>query len=252
MMNLFGETPVRKLLTLHALSGETLVEETATPGNPCTFETDAAKALTECKVLFTPVQSGSGDPSPENVRPITGWTGIHAYHSGEDETDYDTYAVSWQTEAGTVYGGNLDLTTGVLTVTLQSIDLGDLSWTYYPNVTRFRTEGIKSIIVHAESNSNTNGVNAICSCYTLKSYNGTSSNNNSFGIATDGGVTIHDERYTDGTTLANAIKGEILVYELATPQTIQLTAQQITALIGENNLWSDANGNLEVKYMKKG
>ena len=33
-----------------------------------------------------------------------------------------TYAVSWQDEAGTVYGGNIDLTTGVLTVTHGEID----------------------------------------------------------------------------------------------------------------------------------
>ena len=33
-----------------------------------------------------------------------------------------TYAVSWQDEAGTVYGGNLDLITGVLTVTHGEID----------------------------------------------------------------------------------------------------------------------------------
>ena len=39
----------------------------------------------------------------------------HAYNG-------TTYAVSWQTEAGTVYGGNLDLTTGVLTVTHGEID----------------------------------------------------------------------------------------------------------------------------------
>ena len=43
-----------------------------------------------------------------------------------------------------------------------------------------------------------------------------------------------------------------IVWQLSNPLTYQLTAQQITALIGENNLWSDANGNLEVKYMKKG
>ena len=36
--------------------------------------------------------------------------------------DYPYASVSWQDEAGTVYGGNLDLTTGVLTVTHGEID----------------------------------------------------------------------------------------------------------------------------------
>ena len=66
MMNLFGETPVRKLLTLHALSGEKLVEATATPGNPCTFTTDVAKAL---KKLVIPFSDENG---------ITGFTLDHA------------------------------------------------------------------------------------------------------------------------------------------------------------------------------
>ena len=89
---MFGETPVRKLLTLHALSGETLVEATATPGNPCTFETDVAKALKQCKVNFTPVQSGSGDPSPDNVRPISGWSGLNVTHCGQNLLNYDLIA----------------------------------------------------------------------------------------------------------------------------------------------------------------
>ena len=44
-------------------------------------------------------------------------TSYHAY-----DTNSTTYSVSWQDEAGTVYGGNLDLTTGVLTVTHGEID----------------------------------------------------------------------------------------------------------------------------------
>ena len=41
-----------------------------------------------------------------------------------------------------------------------------------------------------------------------------------------------------------------LLYKLATPVTVQLTAQQIETLIGENNVWSDANGTLNIKYLK--
>lgn len=34
------------------------------------------------KVYFSPKQEGTGDPSPSNVRPITGWTGVEVYKSG--------------------------------------------------------------------------------------------------------------------------------------------------------------------------
>ena len=259
MMNLFGETPVRKLLTLHALSGETLVEATATPGNPCTFTADVSKALKQCKVNFTPIQSGSGDPSPENVRPITGWTGINVYHSGEDETDYDTYAVSWQTEAGTVYGGNLDLTTGVLTVTYISLNVGDTSktnWTYgagngscwYTSIWGY--PALKSF-------GNYETASAYCEKMLVAPYVSFSHDNSAdIRICVDGNgkPKLRYNAYTEEMkqSLVAFLSDMQFIAELATPVTIQLTAQQITALIGENNLWSDANGNLEVKYMKKG
>lgn len=43
-----------------------------------------------------------------------------------------------------------------------------------------------------------------------------------------------------------------ICYELATPQEIQLTPAQTSALRGSNTLWSDGNGNLNVTYLKKG
>ena len=43
-----------------------------------------------------------------------------------------------------------------------------------------------------------------------------------------------------------------IVWQLSNPLTYQLTAQQITALVGDNVIFSDANGNIEVKYLKKG
>ena len=35
------------------------------------------------------------------------------------------------------------------------------------------------------------------------------------------------------------MNGVQLVYELADPQTIQLTPQEIKLLVGDNNVWSD-------------
>ena len=48
-------------------------------GDLVTFDTDMKGKLKECKVHFSPVQEGSGDPSPENVREITGWNGVEEY-----------------------------------------------------------------------------------------------------------------------------------------------------------------------------
>ena len=39
-----------------------------------------------------------------------------------------------------------------------------------------------------------------------------------------------------------------VVAKLATPQEIQLTPQQITALVGNNTIWSDADGSMTIEY----
>lgn len=53
-------------------------------GDLVTFDTDMKGRLKECKVYFSPVQEGSGDPSPDNVREITGWNGVTATRSGKN------------------------------------------------------------------------------------------------------------------------------------------------------------------------
>lgn len=59
----------------------TLAEYTAT-GNPLSFETNIAKSLKSLVIPWTPTQSGTGDPSPENVRPISGVSGLTVCRTG--------------------------------------------------------------------------------------------------------------------------------------------------------------------------
>ena len=66
---------------IHALAGGKEVEDTAI-GNPLTFLTDLARPLKSLVASFLPVQSGSGDPSPTNVRSISGWSGVNVWHTG--------------------------------------------------------------------------------------------------------------------------------------------------------------------------
>lgn len=80
-------------------------------GNPISFSTDMAAKM-GVKAHFSPVQSGSGDPSPSNVRPITGWTGCTVSHSGADTSNPTTYPVTFPAVGknlitGTGYAGEL-------------------------------------------------------------------------------------------------------------------------------------------------
>jgi len=73
-------TSLRRLLMINSM-GQRASEYEIT-GNPVSFNTNLSKPLKQMLIPFTPVQSGSGDPSPDNVRPITGWTGVNVYRTG--------------------------------------------------------------------------------------------------------------------------------------------------------------------------
>ena len=272
---LHGEelTPVRTLLALHALAGGVPLTEYTVTGNPVSFETNVAKPLTECLVSFSPVQSGTGDPSPENIRPITGWTGANVYLSPTDADDpaKQTFAVTFPAEAGTVYGGTLDITTGVLTVDKAEYILTGTYESYVCSNASY----IKADACDAYFNNNAILYNTgAIICNMLKKGNGIWNKTgfpNCFAIngkqihlniANDLiGVTDYTQETTEdvATKIKGYIKGlydngtpMIFVYALATPLVYQLTPQEIQTLIGTNVLWSDTNGDMEVKYLKKG
>lgn len=81
---------------------------TTTPASVATFDTDMVGMLRSAKFSFLPVQSGSGDPSPTNVRSISGWDGLTVTRCGknlwnDDNTSY--YANTW-TRSGHTYSTN--------------------------------------------------------------------------------------------------------------------------------------------------
>lgn len=52
------------------------------------FPDGADLPVKDLTVAITPVQSGSGDPSPSNVRPISGWSSIHIGTTNENILKY--------------------------------------------------------------------------------------------------------------------------------------------------------------------
>lgn len=85
-------------------------------GSIAHFEDGSESDAVDVIAYINPVQSGSGDPSPTNVRPISGFTGMNISVSDEDTTDPTVYPITFPTEAGTVYGGYVDVTNGKLVV----------------------------------------------------------------------------------------------------------------------------------------
>lgn len=365
-------SPTKKLMVLGAMAGGKLVEDTATD-NPLTFVTDLAKPLKSLLIPFTPVQSGSGDPSPSNIRSILPWNGLTVWNGGKNllnpvaensipfqNSNYNKYTLTdgvvvtsgntlfgfkakvkpntvyrftfdtseaitmeifaytaeptviknddkqiininsstWEfttfsdTEwiscciytskanvtvkdfrltAGSaqeayepyhpitetdivfpsaVYGGTLDVVSGVLTVewafmTKNTANMDGFSGEDYP---AWRNSGIKNII---GENYNNYIPGAYCNVapVTSASVRAVGGNTN------NGGDTLFLLKEYFGKTQdewkALALDIQFAI-PLATPQEIQLTPQQITALVGDNTIWSDADGSMTAVYLKKG
>ena len=307
-------------------------------------------------VQIEPVQAGSGDPSPDNVRAITGWTGakvvrcgsnlwkfdssfaptgykvllnrvsfdlkagtytfsaipdiesdsivLFGYHAdgtrteiarllsstirksattiiskdvvslyfvsnaagtisdiqlelGSFATEYEpyqgeTYDIQFPTEAGTVYGGSLDVTTGVLAVDRAMVDLGTLDWRYYKNSreTKYYFRTLNEITNAKLSDGSI--PNCISDRYKTESWsatvdNATFDNCITFGWSGKSYIAVCDSAYSDAVAFKTAMSGVQLVYELATPQTYQLNITEIRTLLGENNIWADT-GDTAVTY----
>ena len=72
-------------------------------GQIANFESDRAAAIRSLKVYFSPKQSGTGDPSPTNVRPISGWNGINLNFSGKSICQFKADSIT--RGQGVVYNG---------------------------------------------------------------------------------------------------------------------------------------------------
>ena len=147
----------------------------------------------------------------------------------------------------TIYGGELDVVTGELTVTHESVDLGDLSWTLSDGF--FRTNELIATVKKPINNQTM--VNAISSIYPIMTWADISATDTAIAVSVAGQMIVGNPNITSVADFVTAVSGQSLVYELAEPYTIQLTPQQIRLLEGTNNLSCNA-GDLNIEYLGKG
>ena len=126
----------------------------------------------------------------------------------------------------TVYGGTLDVVSGVLTVTHKLLTCDSSISVGFNGSTSTYSEIF--VVTSDKAYGVSNMISNICECQ---------------GRATNANIYCRVP-----TSVTNAAQGKqwlidngaVFVYELATPQTYQLTAQQISTLLGENNLWANS------------
>ena len=231
------------------------IEKTVT-GNPIHILDALAKPAQALSVKLEPIQAGSGDPSPDNVRPISGHTDADVIVSPTlNPLDGTTYPIPL---GQTVYGGTLDVVTGVLTVDRAYAVFDGSSgenWRMHGTIASwFYTDNAFTNVFTDASASNF----SISNAYKQSPYSTVSNiENGKFAIGYSSGSAVlrtvfKDTRYTTVQEWTNAVATNHiqLCYKLATPQTIQLTPTQVELLQGENNLFSD--GEMTLTYLADG
>ena len=195
------------------------------------------------KASWSPRQSGEGDPSPENVRPITGLDEVQVTLS-DGVSDGTTATLDLPS---TVYGGEVDLVAGegVETWAYLVFD-GTESWEVNNNSINNELQYTLDCGVNLPDIGQ--GDNRACTHFSTSNlvyWNQLAANNfatNRQYIRVQSLIPTLDEwksylaaQYSAGTPVT-------VVYKLATPQSIQATgSQSLPALSGENVLITNAD-----------
>ncbi len=183
-------------------------------------------------------------------------TAIFQIEVGSTATAYEPYrapevkSVSWEDEAGTVYGGSLNLTTGELTVTR--------GITIYTGSEEWAIEGAYNFYVPSNSGilSRYYGEDVLLCSVCLSTSGSISQTSSNCFISPSGNLNIQLQGITHTVeaikayceTLYNNNTPLAICYELPTPITYQLTPEELRTFLGSNNIWSDTNGEAEITY----
>jgi len=163
---------------------------------------------------------------------------------GSTATPYEAYTGTTATTAlgGTYYGGYLNVTTGLLTVTHGYAEYdgsNDEAWTYVATDTYriaippdVKTNSIPTFCNEFKPSSSTLGYEVI-----------------RIGVTNIVITSSIGNRNADDFKAFLSTNHLQVVYELATPFTVQLTPAQIEQLLGQNNVFC-SSGDVAVKYWK--
>ena len=237
--------------------------------------TDAlSRRVKELICYINPVQSGSGDPSPNNIRPIIGYSLVNIYNEETyDSTAAPKLTVNWQIEAGTIYGCTLKLnedgSADLVEEWISDVLNGryDLAW----GPTYSNLDNTSAILFYWSSypvkrRDNANEIPHIL-CPSLpvisKSSIGTYDDDSiSCVINGDGvfGIELRLKAFKEMTTVSQARaylqqNPVNIVYLLREDSNLRHTYHlddigELYTHLGTNTIWHDGNGDISVTYWK--
>ena len=211
-----------------------------------TFTTDIAERLVSCVVAVT-ATGGGGTP----VSPIA----INGFSACNLSVNGTTHTINF---GQTVYGGSLDVITGKLTITQKYFSYTEVLYygtygsdnanLYYMAISDYNTQKIKNLSNSTYSGNLTSNMLSKISTTTVSAMK-----NNE--IRTQGNNApqyfyFRADDFSDLTALNTFLTNNPLqvVAELETPTTIQLSSEEVQAIVGNNNIYSDTGDIIDLKY----
>ena len=198
------------------------------------FDTDLTNDLVSLEVGIEGTQSGTGDPSPSNIRPFV-------YVSDKTITvNGNNITISL---GQSVLNGILDAVNGILSITSISRKINTFPWTY-------STELSYGYFVTGNTTDKAYNTNFKCECLLAVDKARNDLNDNELGVYN---LTNASRRFVircDGITDINTLNSQLgdyyISYELATPTSVTLTPSQIATIKGINTIITD--GNISATY----
>lgn len=212
-------------------------------GNPITWEASETELLFP-SVSLQPKQAGSGDPSPENVRPISGYDSVTVTQS-KDEAQVKQITL---TLPETIYGGTVDAVTGVGEKTWEFVEFdGTENWILYPG----NLENCITVCLSI-NRAQIGFFTSVCNCFknvirswqhdTPWQYSDHATNNYKYFVIPISEIPDVDAWKSYLAAQAAAGTPVQVAYKLATPTSFQATGnQQLTSLLGYNTIYTDGD-----------
>lgn len=215
--------------------------ETVEDEDSVSFDTDMTEDLVSLEVGIMGTQSGTGNPTPTNMRPITDYSNDSLNANG------NVITISF---GSTIFEGVLDIINGRLTILKKSFKISDKTWLYDSTYRFFNTQ-----IPDIKTPDNASVLNGlIAECYTTRTAGQAGSGDVNYSIAgsissiSTKFIRIKDNDYSTPSDFVSNMGNIKIVYPLEIPEIVNLTPSQIATIKGINTISTDTNGNVEVTY----
>lgn len=157
--------------------------------------------------------------------------------NGRIATDYEPYI-------GTVYGGTLNALSGMLTVDRAITTVGKLNWD--KTGTAYYSTSLNNVIKKGSALQGYD--NVISNAYnSVNKASIASLTDGEISVDSSGNIQLKDASFSSASDFKAAMAYTQLCYKLATPIEIQLSANQLNSLYGQNSIWADT-GNVALEY----